>query len=242
MVALSLNVLIGMGGQISIGHAGFWALGAYASALAVSKLGLPFVLARAGGRGRGGVRRARGTAGAAGAGALSRDCDTRLRAVRTAGAVRVGKPDRRTAGPLRAAPIAVRVRAAERLSPTTTCYSQSSCCSPGLPAIFAKSHHRTFADGAAHERGRGGMLRHRAADPHHHRIRDQRVLHRRLGRALRAPARGISHRDLLARRVPLLPDHGGDWRAAFARPAPCLAGRFSRSRRRFCASSRTRRW
>ncbi len=43
MVALSLNVLIGMGGQISIGHAGFWALGAYGSALAVSKLGLPFV-------------------------------------------------------------------------------------------------------------------------------------------------------------------------------------------------------
>jgi branched-chain amino acid transport system permease protein len=44
MVALSLNVLIGMGGQISIGHAGFWALGAYASALSVIKLGLPFLL------------------------------------------------------------------------------------------------------------------------------------------------------------------------------------------------------
>ncbi len=43
MVALSLNVLIGMGGQISIGHAGFWALGAYASALSVVKLGLPFL-------------------------------------------------------------------------------------------------------------------------------------------------------------------------------------------------------
>lgn len=43
MVALSLNILIGMGGQISIGHAGFWALGAYGSALAVTKLGLPFL-------------------------------------------------------------------------------------------------------------------------------------------------------------------------------------------------------
>ena len=43
MVALSLNVLIGMGGQISIGHAGFLALGAYGSALVVSKLGLPFL-------------------------------------------------------------------------------------------------------------------------------------------------------------------------------------------------------
>lgn len=44
MVALGLNVLIGMGGQISIGHAGFWALGAYASAIAVIKLGLPFLV------------------------------------------------------------------------------------------------------------------------------------------------------------------------------------------------------
>jgi branched-chain amino acid transport system permease protein len=43
MVALSLNILIGMGGQISIGHAGFWALGAYASALSVTKLGMPFL-------------------------------------------------------------------------------------------------------------------------------------------------------------------------------------------------------
>jgi branched-chain amino acid transport system permease protein len=43
MVALSLNVLIGMGGQISIGHAGFWALGAYGSAILVIKLGLPFL-------------------------------------------------------------------------------------------------------------------------------------------------------------------------------------------------------
>jgi branched-chain amino acid transport system permease protein len=43
-VSLSFNVLIGMGGQISIGHAGFWALGAYASALSVVKLGFPFLL------------------------------------------------------------------------------------------------------------------------------------------------------------------------------------------------------
>ncbi|PWB58999.1 MAG: branched-chain amino acid ABC transporter permease [Bradyrhizobiaceae bacterium] len=43
IVALSLNVLIGMGGQISIGHAGFWALGAYGSALVVIKLGFPFL-------------------------------------------------------------------------------------------------------------------------------------------------------------------------------------------------------
>lgn len=42
LIALGLNILVGVGGQISIGHAGFWALGAYGSALAVTKLGLPF--------------------------------------------------------------------------------------------------------------------------------------------------------------------------------------------------------
>lgn len=45
LVALSLNILIGMAGQISIGHAGFWALGAYASAIAMTKLGVPFIIA-----------------------------------------------------------------------------------------------------------------------------------------------------------------------------------------------------
>lgn len=43
MVALGLNILVGMGGQVSIGHAGFWALGAYASALTVIDLGWPFL-------------------------------------------------------------------------------------------------------------------------------------------------------------------------------------------------------
>jgi branched-chain amino acid transport system permease protein len=45
LVALSLNVLIGVAGQISIGHAGFWALGAYTAAVAMQKFGVPFVLA-----------------------------------------------------------------------------------------------------------------------------------------------------------------------------------------------------
>ena len=43
IVALSLNILIGIAGQISIGHAAFWALGAYSSAVVVTKLGLPFL-------------------------------------------------------------------------------------------------------------------------------------------------------------------------------------------------------
>lgn len=42
IVAVSLNVLVGLSGQVSIGHAAFWALGAYGSALVVTKLGLPF--------------------------------------------------------------------------------------------------------------------------------------------------------------------------------------------------------
>ncbi|UYO94817.1 branched-chain amino acid ABC transporter permease [Pollutimonas sp. M17] len=45
MISLSLNVLLGMGGLISIGHAGFWAVGAYSSAILVDKLGIPFLLA-----------------------------------------------------------------------------------------------------------------------------------------------------------------------------------------------------
>jgi len=44
LVSLSLTILIGFGGQISIGHAGFWALGAYGSALAVTALGAPFLV------------------------------------------------------------------------------------------------------------------------------------------------------------------------------------------------------
>jgi branched-chain amino acid transport system permease protein len=43
--ALGLNILIGYTGQISIGHAAFLAVGAYATAILEAKLGLPFYLA-----------------------------------------------------------------------------------------------------------------------------------------------------------------------------------------------------
>jgi len=43
--ALGLNVLTGNGGLISLGQAGFVAVGAYTSGILVSKLGLPFVFA-----------------------------------------------------------------------------------------------------------------------------------------------------------------------------------------------------
>ena len=42
LVAMSLTILIGFAGQISIGHAAFWALGAYTTAILTTRLGLPF--------------------------------------------------------------------------------------------------------------------------------------------------------------------------------------------------------
>jgi branched-chain amino acid transport system permease protein len=45
LVAIGLNMLTGFSGQISLGHAGFFAIGAYASGLLTQRLGLPFWLA-----------------------------------------------------------------------------------------------------------------------------------------------------------------------------------------------------
>ncbi|PLR86528.1 branched-chain amino acid ABC transporter permease [Bacillus canaveralius] len=45
ILAVSLHLIIGITGQFSIGHAGFLAVGAYASAIITMKLGLPFGLA-----------------------------------------------------------------------------------------------------------------------------------------------------------------------------------------------------
>ncbi|MGE7905320.1 branched-chain amino acid ABC transporter permease [Peribacillus sp. NPDC094092] len=45
MLATSLHLIIGITGQFSIGHAGFLAVGAYASAVITMKLELPFILA-----------------------------------------------------------------------------------------------------------------------------------------------------------------------------------------------------
>jgi branched-chain amino acid transport system permease protein len=48
VVAVGLNLLVGYTGLISLGHAGFVAIGAYASGLLTSKLGLPWYAAWAG--------------------------------------------------------------------------------------------------------------------------------------------------------------------------------------------------
>lgn len=45
IVAIGLNILVGYTGQISLGHAGFFAIGAYTCVLSMLKLGLPFVIA-----------------------------------------------------------------------------------------------------------------------------------------------------------------------------------------------------
>jgi branched-chain amino acid transport system permease protein len=45
IVAIGLNILVGYTGQISLGHAGFFAIGAYSTVLVMTKLGLPFYLA-----------------------------------------------------------------------------------------------------------------------------------------------------------------------------------------------------
>jgi branched-chain amino acid transport system permease protein len=47
ILAVSLHLIIGITGQFSIGHAGFLAVGAYASAIITMKFELPFVLALA---------------------------------------------------------------------------------------------------------------------------------------------------------------------------------------------------
>ncbi len=43
LVSIGLNLLAGYAGQISIGHAAFYAIGAYSSAILQERLGIPFV-------------------------------------------------------------------------------------------------------------------------------------------------------------------------------------------------------
>ena len=44
IAVLGLNLLVGYSGQISLGHGAFFALGAYASAISISDLGVPYLL------------------------------------------------------------------------------------------------------------------------------------------------------------------------------------------------------
>jgi branched-chain amino acid transport system permease protein len=49
VIAVGLNLLVGYTGQISLGHAGFVALGAYAAGILAARLGVPWAAAMAGG-------------------------------------------------------------------------------------------------------------------------------------------------------------------------------------------------
>jgi branched-chain amino acid transport system permease protein len=49
LAALGLNLLMGLAGQVSLGHAGFLAIGAYAVAIGPARLGIPSWLCLAGG-------------------------------------------------------------------------------------------------------------------------------------------------------------------------------------------------
>jgi len=49
LVTVGLNILVGYTGQISLGHAGFFAIGAFSTVLLMSKLSFPFLIALIGG-------------------------------------------------------------------------------------------------------------------------------------------------------------------------------------------------
>lgn len=42
LLVLGLNLIVGYSGQISVGHAGFWGVGAYAAAILATRFGFPF--------------------------------------------------------------------------------------------------------------------------------------------------------------------------------------------------------
>ena len=45
LLAMSLNIITGFAGQPTLGHAAFYGIGAYTSALLTAKAGWPFLLA-----------------------------------------------------------------------------------------------------------------------------------------------------------------------------------------------------
>ena len=102
IVGVGLNVLLGLSGQISLGHVAFYAIGAYAVGILTTKRSIGLLArAAAGGRRRRRGGRAAGDSGAARARALSRHGDHRLRLRRRAGRGRVAGSDRRLERPFR---------------------------------------------------------------------------------------------------------------------------------------------
>ena len=100
IVGVGLNVLLGLSGQISLGHVAFYAIGAYVVGILTTKTAIGFWAGAAarGARCRRGRRPAR-RPGAARARALSRHGDDRLRLHRRAGRRGVERPHRRLERP-----------------------------------------------------------------------------------------------------------------------------------------------
>ena len=99
ITGVGLNILLGLTGQVSLGHVGFYSIGAYTAAILTLK-GVSFWIAfPIAGLVAGVGRRAAGVAGLARDRALSRDGDHRLRLHRGARNHRVARPDRRPERP-----------------------------------------------------------------------------------------------------------------------------------------------
>ena len=100
LVALGLNLLTGYAGQISLCHAAFFGVGAYATAILTQKAGVPYLVVAVAGRAvHDRDRRVGGDARAAAEEPLSRDCDARFRRRAAEDHLRVARPDRRRRRP-----------------------------------------------------------------------------------------------------------------------------------------------
>ena len=160
LVAIGLNLLIGFSGQSSLGHAGFFAIGAYASGLLTKLLGLPFWVAIPIAGALATVpRRADRVAGIALEEPLPGDRDARLRHRRPEADLRMAIADRRRWRPAGAAAdlSALSVAEADRMTWVIADHAGRRHVG-GLQA--GRRPHRPRAGDAARKRGRGRLYRH----------------------------------------------------------------------------------
>ena len=91
IAAIGLNILVGYQGQVSLGHGGLFAVGAYTSALLATRLGVPVWICLVGGAAlRRADRGAGGAPDASGQGAVPGDGDDRLQRHRFRASPRTG--------------------------------------------------------------------------------------------------------------------------------------------------------
>ena len=188
VVGVGLNVLLGLAGQVSLGHVGFYAIGAYAAAILTLK-GLSFWLALPlAGAIAGVVGAAAGAAGAARDRPLPRDGHHRIRLHRGARHDRMARPDRRAERP---DGHRRRRRSAARRSPSARWRCWRCCCAGASLYVF----HRLARSAWGKAHGGGARCRDRRAldrpQPGHRQDRGVRALggvHRPCRRDVRAAA------------------------------------------------------